>query len=64
MDDSMMPEMRRSVTRRQHTRLSAIDPLGTAATRAAERSAPAPAELPPGWPPAKPVKPITFDSAL
>jgi hypothetical protein len=42
--------------RRQHTPLSAIDPLGTAAVRSAGRVTDIPGR--------RPTKPITFDSAL
>ncbi|MEV7343871.1 hypothetical protein [Streptomyces sp. NPDC093544] len=42
--------------RRSHTPLSAIDPLGTAAVRSAGRVTDIPGR--------RPVKPITFDSAL
>ncbi|MFI6334328.1 hypothetical protein [Streptomyces sp. NPDC050535] len=55
-----MPASHRSAApqpmRRSHTPLSAIDPLGTAAVRSAGRVTDIPGR--------RPVRPITFDSAL
>ncbi|MEU9207904.1 hypothetical protein AB0D27_08135 [Streptomyces sp. NPDC048415] len=60
MNLSVTPATHRSAAprpvRRPHTPLSAIDPLGAAAVRSAGRVTDIPGR--------RPVKPITFDSAL
>jgi len=60
MNVSVTPATHRSAAprpaRKQHTPLSAIDPLGAAAVRSAGRVTDVPGR--------RPAKPITFDSAL